>query len=75
MSLALVFPFVNPFEDREAGLFGVRHGKGLQFDWGIESREDLAHGFFAGRTIRQRPGGKRAAQGELPAAHGAAAFG
>ena len=74
MSLTLVFSLIEPFEHREAGLFGVRHRKRFQFDWGVEGREDLAHGFFAGRTIGQRLGGKRAAQGEFSTAHGAIAF-
>lgn len=75
---AVLLPFVLPFayalEHGEARLFGVRDGQRLEFHWRIERGNDLPHGLFARRAMRQRFGGEGSPQGEFSPAHFAVAF-
>lgn len=73
-SLPLVFAFVDAFEHREAGFLGVRHREWLEFGGRAESGDDLAHGLFARRTMRERLGGQGTVQREPAAADLAVTF-
>ena len=72
--LSLVFALADLFEHGEPRLLGVRNGQRLELVRRIEGGNDFAHRLFARRTMRQRLGRKRPAQGELSAADLAAAF-
>ena len=72
--LPLVFALADLFEHGEPGLLGVRDGERLELVRRIERGNDFAHRLLARRTMRQRLGRKRPAQGEFPAAHLAVAF-
>ena len=70
--LALVFAFAGFFQDGEAGFLGIGDGKGLEFDGRTEGRKDFANRLFAGGAFGQFRRTDRSAQGEFPAAGGAA---
>jgi hypothetical protein len=73
-SLPFVFALADFFQHGEPGLFRVRDGQRLELVRRIEGGNDFAHRLFARRTMRQRLGRERPAQGELAAANHAVAF-
>src|SRR5439155_859539 len=67
-SLSLIFPFIEPLEHGEAGLFGVADGERLELDGRTEGGDDFAHRFLARRALSQLRRAERPAQSELAAA-------
>ena len=72
--LLLVFAFIHPFQNGEAGFFCIGNGKRFQFYGRVEGRKNFAHGLFTSRTFRQFRRARRAAQGEFSFADHAGSF-
>jgi len=72
--LAFVLALAETLEDREAGLFGVGDGEGVEFLRGAEGGNDFADGLFAGRAMGEGLGREGAVQREAAAADLALAF-